>query len=152
MKNKLQIFIAKESFAGNNIIKLKKPVKYKTVDKRSYFRIIYMSETSYKIINIYNIPNIQGKYNRMVIPRVHSNNNNIIKPRRYSHKLRWYNITLQEKGMAKRKNNNINHIEESSRSSTRTDNGDNELTSSYEDDESYDKKIIINKNYGNITN
>jgi len=39
-----------------------------------------MSETSYKIINIYNIPNIQGKYNRMVIPRVHSNNNNIIKP------------------------------------------------------------------------
>jgi len=54
--------------------------------------------------------------------------------------------------MAKRKNNNINHIEESSRSSTRTDNGDNELTSSYEDDESYDKKIIINKNYGNITN
>ena len=28
---------------------------------------------------IYNIPNIQGKYNRMVIPRVHSKNNNIIK-------------------------------------------------------------------------
>ncbi|KAG4100708.1 hypothetical protein H8356DRAFT_1422798 [Neocallimastix lanati (nom. inval.)] len=59
--------------------KLKKPVKYKTVDKRR-------------------------KYNRMVIPRVHSNNNNIIRPSkelteiRYSHKLRWYNITLQEKG------------------------------------------------------
>ncbi|KAG4099103.1 hypothetical protein H8356DRAFT_1329872 [Neocallimastix lanati (nom. inval.)] len=45
----------------------------------------------------YNIQNIQGKYNRMV----HSNNNSNIKPSvkwRYSHKLRWYNITLQEKG------------------------------------------------------
>jgi len=53
--------------------------------------------------------------------------------------------------MAKRKNNNNNHhIEESSISSTPTDNKDHESVSSYEDDESNDKRIIINKYYGNI--
>ena len=42
-----------------------------------------MSKISYKNNQKYNIPNIQGKYNRMVTPilkLVHSNNNDIIKP------------------------------------------------------------------------
>ncbi|KAG4084432.1 hypothetical protein H8356DRAFT_1436192 [Neocallimastix lanati (nom. inval.)] len=97
-------FIAKESFAGNNII-LKKGVKYKTVDKRSYFRIrIYYVMDYFCPMNIQNILFKVNYFNA-----VHSNNNNIIKPKiwilgkelteiRYSHKLRWYNITLQEKG------------------------------------------------------
>ena len=46
--------------------------------------------------------------------------------------------------MAKRKNNNNNHIEESSSSSNPTDNKDNESISN-------DKRIIINKYYGNLT-
>jgi len=50
--------------------------------------------------------------------------------------------------MVKRKNNN--NIEENLNSLTPTDNKDNELTFSYEHDESNDKKIIINKYYGNI--
>ena len=53
--------------------------------------------------------------------------------------------------MAKRKNNNNNHIEENSSSSNPTDNKDNESISSYENDESNDKRIIINKYYGNLT-
>ena len=52
--------------------------------------------------------------------------------------------------MAKRKNNNNNHIEESSSSSNPTDNKDNESISSYEDYEYNDKRIIINKYYGNL--
>jgi len=54
------------------------------------------------------------------------------------------------KRMAKRKNNN-NHIEDSSSSSNPIDNKDNESISSYEYDESNDKRIIINKYYGNLT-
>ncbi|KAG4107719.1 hypothetical protein H8356DRAFT_1333237 [Neocallimastix lanati (nom. inval.)] len=68
----------------------------------------------------YNIPNILGKYNRMVIPSMkwkkkltpqdYDLSTKIYKSYylsskwiinvsdRYSHKLRWYNITLQEKG------------------------------------------------------
>ena len=53
--------------------------------------------------------------------------------------------------MAKRKNNNNNHIEENLSSSNPTDNKDNESISSYENDESNDKRIIINKYYGNLT-
>ena len=53
------------------------------------------------------------------------------------------------KRMAKRKNNN-NHIEDSSSSSNPIDNKDNESISSYEYDESNDKRIIINKYYGNL--
>ena len=52
--------------------------------------------------------------------------------------------------MIKRKNNNNNHIEESSSSSNPTDNKDNESISSYEDYEYNDKRIIINKYYGNL--
>ena len=54
--------------------------------------------------------------------------------------------------MAERKNNNNNnHIKESSISSTPTNNKDNESIFYYENDESNDKRIIINKYYGNIT-
>jgi len=53
--------------------------------------------------------------------------------------------------MDKRKNNSNNHIEGNSISSTPTDDKDNESISSYEDDEFKNKKIIINKYYGNIT-
>ena len=42
-------------------------------------------------------------------------------------------------------------MEECSILSTPTDNKDNESISSYEDDESNDIRIIINKYYGNIT-
>jgi len=42
----------------------------------------------------------------------------------------------------------INYIKECL---TLTDNKDNDSISSYEDDESNDKKVLINKYYGNVT-
>ncbi|KAG4099680.1 hypothetical protein H8356DRAFT_1330309 [Neocallimastix lanati (nom. inval.)] len=80
---------------------LKKHVKYNTIDKMKRLYVRDPIQNNLK----YNIPNIQGKYNRIIISRVHSGNNklwifgeNYDLLSRYSHKLRWYNITLQEKG------------------------------------------------------